>query len=167
MSSTIRIEVLGNPSNLNQQDILKINALLALLSPRHANDCDIARLSRILSLGGNFIVARDTEQGNVIVGITTLICIVKPTGDYAEIQDVVVDEGCRGKGIGRAIMVRAIEIARGYTYPPAYIELTSNPVRIAANALYVAFGFVLLSVPNPELGEGRGTNLYRLYLRGK
>lgn len=86
---------------------------------------------------------------NEIVGTFTLAIYIIPTGKKAIIEDVVVDESKRGLKIGESLIRFAIEYAR--TEGVAKIELTSNPQRIAANALYQKLGFAK-----------RDTNFYRL-----
>jgi ribosomal protein S18 acetylase RimI-like enzyme len=65
------------------------------------------------------------------------------------IEDVVVDEKRRGEGIGKKMMIHAIEYAKktGVTK----IELTSHPSRVEANKLYRSLEFSLIE-----------TNVYRL-----
>ena len=77
-----------------------------------------------------------------------------PTGRKAWIEDVVVDEAFRGRGLGRMLVERALDCARGYA--PVTVMLTSRPSREAANALYRAVGFSL-----------KQTNLYKLDINEK
>ena len=64
-----------------------------------------------------------------------------PTGIRSIVEDVIVDEVFRGKGIGEALMHRALDIAHGKG--ATQITLTSNPRRTAANRLYLRMGFKL------------------------
>ena len=91
--------------------------------------------------GGNVLA-------DAILGSMTLALFVIPTGLRAWIEDVVVDQGARGRGVGEALNKRAIEVARdrGATS----IDLTSRPSRGAANRLYQRMGFAV-----------RDTNVYR------
>jgi len=95
------------------------------------------------------LVARD--ESGVIVGALTLAVYRVPTGVRSIIEDVIVDISARGGGIGEALMQRAIEIA--HEKGAANISLTSNPMRSAANSLYVKLGF-----------QKRETNAYQLKL---
>ncbi len=61
----------------------------------------------------------------------------------AVIEDMIVDEAYRGKGLGREILEDLVKWARGQGVE--IIELTSNPKRIAANELYKKYGFELHS----------------------
>ena len=94
--------------------------------------------------------ARDSENGT-LVGTLTLAFFRIPTGLQARIEDVVVDEARRGKGIGRDLTNAAIDRARAAGAKA--VGLTSRPGREAANALYSSMGF-----------ERRETNVYRLKL---
>jgi ribosomal protein S18 acetylase RimI-like enzyme len=91
------------------------------------------------------------EQGGPIVGMLTLVTFRLPTGVRAWIEDVVVDTGARGRGVGEALTQAAIELAadRG----AQTVDLTSRPSREAANRLYRRMGF-----------EPRETNVYRFPL---
>ncbi len=95
------------------------------------------------------LVARDGE--NKIVGSLILITYKVPTGIRSIIEDVVVDESARGKGIGAALINKAIEIAK--EKKAFNISLTSNPLRVAANKLYQKLGF-----------QKRDTNPYQMKL---
>jgi ribosomal protein S18 acetylase RimI-like enzyme len=94
------------------------------------------------------LVARD---GDDIVGSLTLVVFPIPTGIRAWIEDVVVDSSARGKGVGEALNMKALEIAR--TKGAVTVDLTSRPSREAANRLYQRIGFVQ-----------RDTNVYRYTL---
>jgi ribosomal protein S18 acetylase RimI-like enzyme len=83
-----------------------------------------------------------------LVGSLSLVVFRIPTGVRAWIEDVVVDQSMRGKGIGEALTRAAIDHAR--TLGVRTVDLTSRPSREAANRLYQRVGFEL-----------RQTNLYR------
>jgi len=87
------------------------------------------------------LAARDTDTKNEIVGILCLTIYRVPTGIRSIIEDVVVDEQLRGRGIGKALVSYAIELAR--QAGASGISLTSNPQREAANRLYQSMGFEL------------------------
>ncbi len=59
----------------------------------------------------------------------------------AIIEDMIVDESQRGKGLGEKILKDLIEWAKKQGVE--VIELTTNPKRIAANSLYQKMGFKL------------------------
>ena len=100
--------------------------------------------------GTHLLVARASPDGRppAIVGTLTLVVFRIPTGVRAWIEDVVVDESARGRGVGEALTVAAIGLATGAG--ARTVDLTSRPTREAANRLYRRLGFEL-----------RDTNVYR------
>ena len=90
-------------------------------------------------------------DGDTVTGMLTVGTYLSPTGSKAWIEDVVVDTACRGRGLGRQLVAYAIDYCRLQGIETLY--LTSNPKRIAANALYQSLGF-----------ERKETNLYRMKL---
>lgn len=59
----------------------------------------------------------------------------------AVIEDMIVDQSQRGKGLGEKILLDLIKWAKKQGVE--VVELTTNPKRIAANALYQKVGFKL------------------------
>jgi GNAT superfamily N-acetyltransferase len=92
------------------------------------------------------LVARD--GGGRIIGSLTLVVFRIPTGVRAWIEDVVVDEGARGSGVGGALVKAALD--RAEAVGARTVDLTSRPDREEANRLYVRMGF-----------DQRTTNVYR------
>ena len=83
-----------------------------------------------------FVAYDDDEE---IVGSLTLVLFRIPTGLRAWIEDVVVDESARGKGVGHRMNEAAIEYAR--KAGAKTVDLTSRPSREVANRLYQRLGF--------------------------
>ena len=83
-----------------------------------------------------FIAELDKKQ---IVGMLTIATYKTPSGIKVWIEDVVVDESHRGKGIGKELMLFAINYSKSLGAKD--IRLTSRPSRIAANELYSKLGF--------------------------
>lgn len=110
--------------------------LLPQLS-RSAKPLDEQALRTLVSWPGNqVLVARVDDE---IVGALTLVMFPIPTGLRAWIEDVVVDETARGKGVGSALTREAIRLARADG--ARTVDLTSRPSRMAANRLYEQLGF--------------------------
>ena len=63
------------------------------------------------SQASTLLIARDDD--GTILGSLTLAMFRIPTGLRAWIEDVVVDDAARGKGVGQLLNERALEIARG------------------------------------------------------
>jgi ribosomal protein S18 acetylase RimI-like enzyme len=97
------------------------------------------------------LVARDPEAGDAIVGSLTLVVFPIPTAVRAWIEDVVVDEAARGRGVGEALNRAALD--RAAAAGARTVDLTSRPSREAANRLYRRIGFA-----------PRDTNVYRFDL---
>ncbi|WP_345626202.1 GNAT family N-acetyltransferase [Rugosimonospora acidiphila] len=76
-----------------------------------------------------------------IMGALMLVMFPIPTGMRAWIEDVVVDEAARGRGIGAALTQEAVRLARADG--ARTVDLTSRPSREAANRLYERLGFEL------------------------
>ena len=95
----------------------------------------------IHSESSRLLVARNPDENSPIAGILCLTVYRVPTGLRSIIEDVIVDENMRRRGIGEALMRRAIELAR--EAGAEGVSLTSNPRREAANQLYQSMGFEL------------------------
>lgn len=88
------------------------------------------------------------DADGTVLGSMTLVLFRIPTGVRAWIEDVVVDEAARGRGVGEILNRTAIDLA--YAEGAKTIDLTSRPSRVAANRLYQKIGF-----------EARTTTVYR------
>jgi ribosomal protein S18 acetylase RimI-like enzyme len=95
--------------------------------------------------GSQLLIAKVDGQ---IMGTLTLVTFPIPTGMRAWIEDVVVDEAARGRGIGAALTNEAVRLAQAAG--ARTVDLTSRPSREAANRLYQRLGF-----------QPRETNVYR------
>ena len=80
------------------------------------------------------------ELDDEIVGAVTLIINEMPSGRKGRIEDVIVDSAARGRGVARQMMDTVIDFAKAEGLEK--IDLTSNPIRVAAHKLYDACGFV-------------------------
>jgi ribosomal protein S18 acetylase RimI-like enzyme len=131
---------------------------LARLVPQLSSSAAVPTLEQVQEIVASpcttLLVARDRRDAGKIVGSLTLAVFRIPTGVRAWIdvrawiEDVVVDPGTRGRGIGAALTHAALRIAasRG----ARTVELTSRPSRVDANRLYQRLGF-----------QPRETNVYR------
>ena len=95
----------------------------------------------VTSEASTLLVAREPDENSPIAGILCLSIYRVPTGIRSIIEDVIVDQSMRRRGIGEALVERAIELAREAGADG--VSLTSNPKREAANQLYQAMGFEL------------------------
>jgi ribosomal protein S18 acetylase RimI-like enzyme len=91
------------------------------------------------------------REGDQVIGVAAVIVFTTPAWTKARIEDVVVDEGARGRGVGEKLVRRCVEVAR--ERGAQVVELQSARRREVANRLYARLGF-----------EVRDSNLYRLNL---
>lgn len=73
------------------------------------------------------------------VGTITLMMLQTTAHQVAHIDEIVVDAGQEGKGIGKRLMQAAIDV--GHQNGITRFDLTSRPDKVAANALYEKIGF--------------------------
>ncbi|HQP46570.1 MAG TPA: GNAT family N-acetyltransferase, partial [Flexilinea sp.] len=66
----------------------------------------------IQSRASILLAAVDPDQNNKIVGSLTLAVFRLPTGVRSWIEDVVVDEQMRGRGVGEMLVRAAVDRAR-------------------------------------------------------
>jgi ribosomal protein S18 acetylase RimI-like enzyme len=93
----------------------------------------------VRSEASTLLIARYPDENGEIAGILTLTVYRVPTGIRSIVEDVIVDEQMRRRGIAEALMLHAIDLAR--EGGANGVSLTSNPKREAANKLYQAMGF--------------------------
>jgi ribosomal protein S18 acetylase RimI-like enzyme len=115
-----------------------------------ARPLDADALSAIIAAPASTVLIARADSGG-IVGTLTLAMFPTPTGTRAWIEDVVVHEVARGNGVGEALTVAALQIARDAG--ARTVDLTTRPSRQAAGRLYERVGF-----------ERRESRLYRYKL---
>jgi ribosomal protein S18 acetylase RimI-like enzyme len=138
----MQIEVLDSAGESEVRGVARLMAQLTKNPPAdvsgpletivQAPDCDV-------------IVAR---EGAEILGMVVVNVVHKVSGREGRIDEVVVDEAHRGRGIATGLMERAVDELRNRGC--AFVEFTSSARREAANKLYQSLGFEL-----------RETNVYR------
>ena len=142
----VRIE---QAATVSDELLAAVAGLVAQLSAS-AEPPDKRRLGEIVaSPASRLLLARDEQEE--LVGMLTLVLFPIPTGIRAWIEDVVVEERARGRGIAAALTQEAIRLAAAHD--ARTVELTSRPGRDAANRLYAKLGF-----------RRRDTNVYRYEL---
>jgi GNAT superfamily N-acetyltransferase len=134
--------------------IADMEQLYKALSP--ARSFDPARLRRALMQEYlKLVVALQPLPGQIgaraLLGMTSLAIVNYGTKTKGYVEDVVVLEKARGKGVASAILSRVVEEAK--KGGAESLELTSNPTRLEAHRLYQKFGFV-----------SRDTGVFRLGL---
>ena len=130
----------------------EVYAALERLLPQLNSQLAIPTIERLRAIVADsavsLLVARDDGQ---IVGTTTVIVYTTPFWIKARLDEVVVDEAARGKGVGEALVKASLDLARKKGVE--VVELQSGLQREAAQRLYVRMGFKL-----------RETNVYRIVL---
>jgi ribosomal protein S18 acetylase RimI-like enzyme len=113
----------------------------ARLMPQHSPGAlppTLEHLQRVVASPANTVfVARD-DRG-ALVGSLTLTIFMTPGGTIGWIEDVVVDEAARGRGIGEALVQAGV--ARARALGARQIDLHSGNHRQAAIRLYQRVGF--------------------------
>ena len=97
------------------------------------------RLARMLAEPGQSVLVA-TDEGRV-VGLATVIVrhVLVDDAPFARLAALVVEDGHRGRGVGRALVAAAEEIARAAGC--SAIEVTSGDHRPAAHRFYRGLGF--------------------------
>ena len=93
------------------------------------------------------------KDGDRVIGTATVIVYTTPFWIKARIDEVVVDESARGKGVGEAMVRACLEVGRRKGAEVAELQSGRGPARDVANRLYRRMGFQL-----------RDSNLYRISL---
>lgn len=129
----------------DENTLSSVNHLLPQLS-RSAQMITLDRLQTLVSSDCSRLYL--AKEGDHIHGMLSLVVFPIPTGTKAWVEDVVVDGGARGKGVGKSLMRHAMDEAR--RLGAKAVDLTSRPSREAGNKLYQSLGF-----------QVRQTNVYR------
>ena len=132
----------------SEEVLQDVNKLLRQLTSTHLNFSEKVFKDILSSDNSTLVIARDRGQEGKIIGMLSFVTFLVPTGLNFRIEDVVVDQRARGRGVGRKLMVFAIE--KGKTIGADKIDLTSTGTRVAANNLYDSLGFKI-----------KDTNVYR------
>lgn len=125
-------------NTLEDGALLQIDSLLHQLSPA-APAVDGDRLAGLLKDADfKLFVARNDD--GIIAGMLTLTACHMISYTKYWIEDVIVDDSCRGLGLGRALVRAAVSYVKENETSPV-IYLTSNPSRVSARNLYRSEGF--------------------------
>ena len=133
-------------SSADEKTLRAVNELIPQLS-QSASVMNEMQLRRLVESQATKLYF--AQEGDVVLGMLSLVVFSIPTGTKAWVEDVVVAQVARGKGVGMALMNHALAVAKNAGAKS--VDLTSRPSREAANKLYQKLGFT-----------ARETNLYRL-----
>ena len=130
----------------------ELHAAIARLLPQLNPDLPVPNEDRVRALiddpAVTLLLAKD---GDEVVGTAAVVVYMIPFWIKARIEDVVVDQSSRGKGVGEALVNACVDVAR--KRGAQVVELQSAKHREAANRLYRRVGF-----------QQRESNLYRMTL---
>jgi ribosomal protein S18 acetylase RimI-like enzyme len=129
----VRIE---HVSEASDELVATIRALLPQLTEARTPPT-LEQLQEVVT-SQTLLLARD--DGGGILGTLTFVRYRVSSGIKGRIEDVIVDESARGKGVGEALVREAMRLANEAGV--LMLELTSMPYRQAANRLYRRLGFV-------------------------
>lgn len=134
-------------TDISDGDATMLRKLSLQLSEESAFDIESLRHSLQHGTTSIFVMRHKAQ----ISASASVALFATPTGNHCRVEDVVVDEKRRGKGLGRKLMSKTLEALRAMNVKR--VELTSRPSRTVANELYRSLGFKL-----------RKTNVYEFDL---
>ena len=107
------------------------------------------RLDRVVNDPATTLLIARGDEDETIIGTASVLIYATPAHVKARIEDVVVDDSARGRGAGKELVLRCVEVAR--ESGAEIVELQSARWRQVANRLYPKIGFEL-----------RESNVYRI-----
>lgn len=107
------------------------------------------RLDRVVNDPATTLLIARGDEDETIIGTASVLIYTTPAHVKARIEDVVVDDSARGRGAGKELVLRCVEVAR--ESGAEIVELQSARWRQVANRLYPKIGFEL-----------RESNVYRI-----
>jgi GNAT superfamily N-acetyltransferase len=111
----ITYEILASAAPPSRSDVDDINALASQLAPQAGPLTSPEALIRVAQ-HGTLLIARDSDTrrdgDGRIVGMECLVPIALPTGSMGRLEDLVVEQEYRSRGIGRGLEERLIDEAR-------------------------------------------------------
>jgi len=102
------------------------------------------------------------EDGGVVVGCGGIAPLEGADADTCELRKMYLLPVARGRGLGRAMLRRCLDAARGRGYRRCYLETLS--AMQAAQELYEKAGFRKLSAPLGSTGHSGCNQHYLLEL---
>jgi GNAT superfamily N-acetyltransferase len=131
---------------------LELEQALARLLPQLNATLPVPTMQRLKAIIADpavtLLVARD---GDEVIGTATVIVYPTPFWIKARLDEVVVDQSARGKGIGEALVLACLDVARDRGAQIVELQSGRGPAREVANRLYRRMGFEL-----------RDSNIYRI-----
>lgn len=147
MENKITIEQLTKFSTDDVESIKNLSLQLGVNGLPFAN----ADLQEMLDSSNTTILAARDSSNQKIIGMLTVFIYRIPYTKKSYIDDFVVDDNYRGRGIGTQLFEKALALAK--EKGAVYMDFTSSPEKIQGNKFYEKLGF-----------KKRETNVYRLNL---
>ena len=138
-STSLSNMVIEKVSGITEEIFEAVQRLVPQLGAHKAPPTREELTALVGSEASTLLIARYPDEKGEIAGMLTLSIYRVPTGIRSIVEDVIVDETMRRRGIAEALMLRAIDLAR--ESGANGVSLTSNPKREAANKLYQSMGF--------------------------
>ena len=123
---------------MQPQHVLQVLALQQTLVPFELSAEHALSLYETLQNSQDYYIAVAREE-NTILGTATGICCQGLGGNFLVIEDVVVDESLRGKGIGTKLIAQLDSFAASKNC--IYAILVSSGFRKNAHRFYEKIGF--------------------------
>lgn len=128
-------------NDIEAGDILDLNRLMNQMKPL-TFPADWRFVKEFVQSGGIILSVRDSLKNNTLIGIGMFVPIRKPRGFYGSIEEIVVDEEYRGKGLGKKIVQTLLE--KSISLKMKCVDLKSSPKRELANKMYKSLGFKII-----------------------
>lgn len=120
----------------------EVHEALVRLLPQLNPKLPVPNMDRLRRLvADRDVVLLVAREGDEIVGTTTVVVYTTPFWIKARLDEVVVDAGMRGKGVGEALILAALDVGRDRGAQVAELQSGRGPRRAAAHRLYERLGF--------------------------
>lgn len=122
-----------------------LNALEKLYFQLMEEECDAEALKKVFEKlcadSAYRLIGAWNDEGRLVGTVMLVICYDLTTDcrPFAVAENVVVDQNCRGEGVGKAIMAKAEELAREQSC--RFIMLASSDFRKDAHRFYRSLGY--------------------------
>ena len=121
-------------NDIKQKDVVMVNVLMKQLNPE-TKTASLKDVKAVMKLG-TIVTLR---KNGILIGMGTLVPVRKLFAFCGNIEDLVVEEKERGRGLGKKILQTIIKKSKKLGMK--FVNFTSNPKRKKANELYATVGF--------------------------
>lgn len=125
--------------HLSGEDVREAWPVMAQLRTHHTEESFAATVARMMSGGEPYHLAVWEEDGRILAVAGYRFGESLSSGRYAYVDDLVSDEGARGKGAAWRLLAAIADEARRRGC--ALLELDSGVQRHPAHRFYLRFGF--------------------------